>query len=160
MTDIVGIVAVARNGVIGADGGMPWHLPEDLKRFRRLTSGHVLVLGRKTHEAIGRPLPGRTTLVVTRDRNWHADGVRPVASVPEALDLGRELDPTVVFVAGGGQVYRAAWPRLMRLEVTEVDAAPEGDVTFPEIEPTVWRETAREERPGFAWVSYRRRSAG
>ncbi|GAA3607878.1 dihydrofolate reductase [Microlunatus ginsengisoli] len=166
MTEIVAIAAVARNGVIGADGDIPWRVPEDWARFKRLTMGRPLVMGRKTFDSIGRPLPGRTTYVVTRDRRWRGDGVRTFPTVGEAVDAARaEVDgssgsePAVVWVAGGGEVYRAAWDRLDRLEITEVDAAPDGDATFPPIAPEQWTETAREPHDGYAFVSYRRRTS-
>lgn len=156
MPEIVAIAAVARNGVIGAGGDIPWRVPPDWARFKRLTMGHVVVMGRRTYDSIGRPLPGRTTIVITRDRRWRGQGVRVAAAVEEALGLARELEPEVIYVAGGGEVYRAAWDRLNRLEITEVDAEPAGDVTFPVIEPARWRETAREPHPGYAFVSYLR----
>lgn len=156
MPEIVAIAAVARNGVIGAGGDIPWRVPQDWARFKRLTLGHVVVMGRRTYDSIGRPLPGRTTIVITRDRSWRGHGVRVAASVEEALGLARELEPEVIYVAGGGEVYRAAWDRLNRLEITEVDAEPAGDVTFPVIEPARWREIAREPHPGYAFVSYLR----
>lgn len=156
MTRITAIAAVARNGVIGADGDMPWHIPEDSRRFRRVTMGHPLVMGRKTFDSHGL-LPGRTTVVVTRDRRWRADGVRVAPTVDEALSLARQIDPNAVFVTGGGDVYRAAWDRLTHLDITEVDASPDGDVTFPVIDPRQWHETGRESHDGFAFVSYLRR---
>ena len=156
MPRIVGIAAVARNGVIGAGNDIPWRLPEDWRRFQRLTTGHVLVMGRKTYESIGRPLPGRTTVVVTRNPAWRREGVHPVPDLEGALALAQRLDPEVVFVAGGGEIYRAAWQRLTHLEVTEVHAEPAGEVTFPAIDPGRWVETAREQRAGFDFVSYRR----
>src|SRR4051794_6560329 len=161
--ELVGIAAVARNGVIGADGDIPWRIPADWRRFKALTTGHVLVMGRKTYDSIGRPLPGRTTVVVTRDRRWRGDGVLAVPSVEEALALAAHGEPEVVWVAGGGEVYAATWDRLDRLELTEVDAEPPGSVRLPPVDPQVWRETAREEHepaqgvPGYAFVSYLRR---
>jgi dihydrofolate reductase len=155
--DIAAIAAVARNGVIGSGNDIPWRIPEDWSRFKRLTMGQVLVMGRKTYDSIGRPLPGRTTLVITRDRRWRGDGVRAVPTLDEAFTEAAALEPETVFVAGGGEVYRQAWGRLDRLEVTEVDQEPVGDVTFPAIDPAQWRETERDVRDGFAFVSYRRR---
>ncbi len=154
--EVVGIAAVARNGVIGADHDIPWRIPADWERFKALTMNHVLVMGRRTYDSIGRPLPGRVTLVVTRDRMWRSDGVRAVPTLDEAFELAAELSPRTVFVAGGGEIYRAAWDRLTRLEITEVDAEPDGDVTFPTIDPAEWRETARTPHDGFAFVSYAR----
>jgi len=153
---IVAIAAVARNGVIGADGDIPWRIPEDWRRFKRLTMGQVLVMGRKTWASIGRPLPGRTTYVVTRDETWRGEDVYAVPSLDEAFDQAAVRDPETIFVAGGGEIYRAAWDRLTGLEITEVEAEPAGDVTFPEIDPEKWRETFREPHAGFTFVSYRR----
>ena len=156
--EIVAIAAVARNGVIGAGGDIPWRISEDWQRFKRLTMGQVLIMGRKTFDSIGRPLPGRTTLVVTRNPAWRHDGVQVVSSVTAALDAAAAVAPGTIFVAGGGDIYRAAWKVLARLEITEVDAAPEGEVRFPHIDAEDWVETARENRSGYAFVTYRRRS--
>jgi dihydrofolate reductase len=156
MTEVVGIAAVGRNGVIGADADIPWRIREDWRRFQALTMGQVLIMGRKTYDSIGRPLPGRTTIVITRDRRWRGDGVHVAPSVAEAFALAETLRPQLIFVAGGGEIYRAAWDRLDRLEVTEVDQAPEGDVTFPEIDPQDWHEVSREARDGFQFVGYQR----
>ena len=161
--ELVGIAAVARNGVIGADGDIPWRIPADWRRFKALTTGHTLVMGRKTYDSIGRPLPGRTTVVVTRDRRWRGDGVLAAPSLDEALALASAREAEVVWVAGGGEVYAATWDRLDRLEITTVDVEPEGSVLLPPIDAQVWRETAREEHeadvdvPTYAFVSYARR---
>jgi dihydrofolate reductase len=157
MPELVAIAAVARNGVIGADGDIPWRIPEDWARFKRLTMGQVLIMGRRTYQSIGRALPGRTTYVITRDRMWRGEGVRAVPSLDEAIALGVASGSPTVWIAGGGEIYRAAWDRLDRLEITEVDAEPAGDASFPAIEPIAWVETARETHPGHAFVSYRRR---
>ena len=154
--EVIGIAAVARNGVIGAGNDIPWRIPEDWRRFRELTTGQVVIMGRKTWASIGRALPGRTTFVITRDRMWRGDGVRAVPVLEEAFEQAALLAPATVFVAGGGEIYRAAWDRLTGLEITEVDQSPPGDVTFPEIDPDEWVETSRESRPGFSFVSYRR----
>lgn len=161
MPEVVAIAAVARNGVIGAGGAIPWHLPGDLPRFKKITKGHVLIMGRKTYDSIGRPLPGRSTIVITRNPDWSVEGVEAVGSVEQALARARQLDPEgPVFIAGGGDIYRAALDRTDRLEITEVDAAPEGDATFPGIDHDQWAETARDDdHDGFAWVSYTRRRA-
>ncbi len=158
MPEIIGIAAVAVNGVIGADNDIPWRIPADWQRFKALTMGNVLIMGRKTYDSIGRPLPGRTTFVITRDRMWRGDGVRAMPSLDEAFEQALLLDPEIVFVAGGGEIYRAAWNRLTRLEITEVGQEPDGDVTFPAIDPEEWLETGRESYDGYSFVSYRRRS--
>ncbi|HEY5788092.1 MAG TPA: dihydrofolate reductase [Microlunatus sp.] len=157
MSEVIGIAAVARNGVIGAGNDIPWRIPEDWNRFKTLTMGHVLIMGRKTYDSIGRPLPGRTTIVITRDPAWWADGVIVVANPDAAFDRAFALAPTKVFVAGGGQVYAATWDRLDCLEITEVDTEPAGDVRFPAIGAD-WRETARDERDGFSFITFRRLS--
>ncbi|GGL92766.1 dihydrofolate reductase [Nakamurella endophytica] len=148
------VAAVAANGVIGADGGMPWHLPEDLRRFRRLTTGRTLVMGRRTWDSIGRPLPGRRTVVVTRDRAWAADGATVAHSLADALALA---GPDAV-VVGGGEIYAAALPVADVLELTHVDRAVAGDTRFPEIRVDEWRETERQDRDGFSFVRYERRA--
>ena len=153
---IILIAAVGRNGVIGRDNDLPWRIREDLQRFKQLTLGHTLVMGRKTYDSIGRPLPGRTTFVITRDRMWRGDGVRVVPALDEAFQQAALLGPATIFVAGGGEIYRAAWDRLDRLEITEVDQTPPGEVTFPGIDLADWSEISREDHDGFSFVSYRR----
>ena len=158
MPEIIGIAAVAVNGVIGADNDIPWRIPADWQRFKALTMGNVLIMGRKTYDSIGRPLPGRTTFVITRDRMWRDDGVRAMPSLDEAFEQALLLDPEIIFVAGGGEIYRAAWNRLTGLVITEVGQKHDGDVTFPAIDPEEWLETGRESYDGYSFVSYRRRS--
>ncbi len=155
---VVAIAAVARNGVIGNGTDIPWRIPEDWRRFQRLTMGEPLIMGRKTYDSIGRPLPGRRTIVVTRDPGWSAAGVEVAASWEDALERARRHQPKTIYVAGGGEIYRAAWAALDRLEITEVDVEPEGEVTFPPIPTRDWELTAREPRTGFAFVTYSRRS--
>ncbi|MFM6852065.1 MAG: dihydrofolate reductase [Terrabacter sp.] len=149
------IAAVGRNGVIGDGQTMPWHLPEDLRFFKRTTMGHPMVMGRRTFDSMG-VLPGRRSIVVTRGHDWSHDGVEVAHSLEEALDLVR--DEPLVFVVGGGEVYRLAMPYAARLVITEVDQSPDGSVTFPEIDPEAWTETAREVGTGFDWVTYERSS--
>jgi dihydrofolate reductase len=158
MPEIIAIAAVAANGVIGAGNDIPWRIPADWQRFKALTMGSVLIMGRKTYDSIGRPLPGRTTFVISRDRMWRADGVRAVPSLDEAFDQAIPLNPETIYVAGGGEIYRAAWDRLTGLEITEVDQNPVGEVTFPEIDPDEWMEVGREAHDGYSFVSYHRRS--
>jgi dihydrofolate reductase len=151
------VAAVARNGVIGAGGGLPWHLPEDLQRFKALTMGHVLVMGRRTYESIGHPLPGRTTVVVTRSPDWSAgeDEVLRARDLPGALSLAEELDDEV-FVVGGGQVYEEALPLADRLELTLVEDEPEGDTFFPVVDWSEWRELQRVPGDRVEYASYGR----
>ncbi|MGY4765575.1 dihydrofolate reductase [Kribbella sp. CWNU-51] len=148
---IILIAAVGRNGVIGRDNDLPWRIREDLQHFKALTLGHTLVMGRKTYDSIGRPLPGRRTVVVTRQLAWFADGVDVVHNLEEALTHDGDL-----YVAGGGEIYRQALPYADRLELTEVDQSPTGDVTFPSLDHAGWIETARDPHEGFTFVSYRR----
>jgi dihydrofolate reductase len=142
------IVAAAENGVIGRNNGLPWHLPEDLCYFKRVTMGKPLVMGRKTFESIGRPLPGRTNIVITRQRDYRVEGIRVVASLDEALALAEQIaviDGTEeLMVIGGEEIYRAAIPRADRLYLTEVHARVEGDAVLPPIDWTEWREHRRE----------------
>jgi len=141
------IVAVSEGGIIGRDGGMPWHLSADLRRFKALTMGHHLIVGRKTWEAIGRPLPGREMIVVTRRRGDAPPGVTVVASPEAALAHAEKAFETEAFIAGGGELYRALLPRADRLYWTRVHGEIEGDTTFPPIDLTTWREVHREELP-------------
>ncbi len=154
MTQVTLIAAVGRNGVIGSDNDMPWHLPEDFAFFKRTTMGHAMVMGRKTFDSIGRALPGRRTIVITRQADWHHPDVETVHSLDDALGLAGPVGE--VFIAGGGEIYEQAMPFAQRLLITEVDQEPEGDVRFPEIDPAVWHETERVERDGFSWVTYER----
>jgi dihydrofolate reductase len=133
---------MARNGVIGRDGGLPWRLPDDLKRFKSITMGKPILMGRRTFESLGRPLPGRENIVLTRDRAWSAPGCRAVRSLDEALEAAGAA--AEVMVIGGAEVYRLAWPRLARLELTEVHADVDGDTRLDAFDPAEWREVARE----------------
>lgn len=158
------IVAVAENGVIGREGRMAWRIPEDLKRFRRLTTPHPIIMGRKTWASIGKALPERENVVITRQKAFAAPGAVVVHSLGEALDHARARGATDAFVIGGGEIYREALPLADVLHVTHVHARVEGDATFPPIEATRWRETAREEREQadpqplrYAFVTYERR---
>ncbi len=153
------VAALARNGVIGADGGLPWHLPDELRAFKETTLGHVLVMGRRTYESIGRPLPGRTTVVLTRQPGWSpgADEVVVAHDLDTALERAQTLGDEA-FVVGGAEVYAAALGRADRLLLTFVDLAPEGDATFPDVDWSVWRETDREPGDGWERVTYARAS--
>jgi dihydrofolate reductase len=143
---IVVVAAYAENRVIGDRGRIPWHLPEDFAHFKAVTLGHVLVMGRATWDSIGRPLPGRRTVVLTRDAGWtageYADQVQVAGSLDEALALaaGHAGD---VMVVGGSQVYAEAMPRATHLVLSEVHLRPEGDALFPDFDRAEWRETER-----------------
>lgn len=162
------IAAVAENGVIGSDGEMPWEYPADLRRFKRLTTGHPVVLGRKTFERIvdrlGGPLPDRRTVVLSRSAPDVPDDVLVAESVAKGEELARaaaeEMGVSEVFVAGGATVYEAFLPRADRLELTEIHDTCEGDTRFPSWERQNWREVAREDREELSFVTYERRADG
>ena len=165
---LVLVAAVARNRVIGANGGLPWRLSSDLKRFRALTWGKPLVIGRKTFESIGHALPGRETIVVTRDPAFASLGVFVAHSLDAALDLGAErariMDADEIIIAGGGEIYAQTIGRASRLFITEVALDAEGEARFPQIEPRDWREVKRakgerspRDEADFAFVEYERR---
>lgn len=140
MSEIVLVVAVAENGVIGQGGKIPWHISEDLKRFKALTMGHTVVMGRKTWDSLPRkPLPGRANVVVTRQKDWNAEGAITAASLGEAI-AGTS---GTVMVIGGGDIYAAALPMATRVELTEVHQVFDGDAKF-EFDRSGWTETARE----------------
>lgn len=152
---VVLAAAVAENGVIGAGGDVPWHLPEDLAHFKRLTIGHVVVMGRRTFEAIGRPLPRRTNVVITRQSGWSAEGVLTAGSLEEALVTADEHSGEVM-VIGGGEVYAAAL-RVADVQVlSEVHLSPAGDTCYPEFDRDQWAEVSREQRDGFDIVRLER----
>ena len=138
------VVALARNGVIGRDNGLAWHLASDLKRFKALTMGKPMLMGRRTWDSIGRPLPGRRSLVLTRDRAFRAPGAEIVHDWAGALCAAGTAD---LMVVGGAAIYALALPHADRLHLTEVDAAPEGDVRFPAFHRARFRETFREPHP-------------
>lgn len=158
------IAAVGRNGVIGVGGVLPWRLPSDMRLFKRVTMGRPLIMGRKTFESLGRALPGRTNIVITHRREYEAPGATVVHSFDEALEAACTVATAdgvgEIFVIGGGEIYRAAFDKADRLMITHVDAAPEGDVTFPEIDPDAWegRELADIERSDKDTHSYQVRA--
>lgn len=152
---VVLVAAVAANGVIGRDGAIPWSLPEDLRHFAATTRGHTVLMGRRTYEAIGRPLPHRTNVVLTRDTDWSADGVLVVHSLREALECAEELDGDLM-VIGGGHVYAEAMTLADGQVISEVHASPDGDTYYPDFDRDVWRETRREPHDGFDLVWWER----
>lgn len=167
---VVFVVAIANNGVIGRDGGLPWKLSTDMKRFKELTMGKPVVMGRKTWESFPkRPLPGRLNIVVSRDVNYRAEGALTAPTLKDALELAEDGRGTLdkeIAVIGGGEIYRQALPCAERLYVTHVMADIDGDTIFPEIEPAVWRIVASQEFPAgekdshaTRYIVYERRNA-
>jgi dihydrofolate reductase len=170
---LVFIVAVAKNGVIGGDNKLLWRLSGDLKRFKALTMGKPMIMGRKTFDSIGKPLPGRETIVVTRDGAWSREGVHVARNPDEAVrlanEIGTRLGASEVTVVGGAEIYRQLLPKAARVEWTEVDLAPEGDARFEPLDPAQWRETLREahsrnleakDEADYAFVTYQRITNG
>ncbi|NVK01418.1 MAG: dihydrofolate reductase [Oceanospirillaceae bacterium] len=165
------IVAQGRNRVIGHENRLPWYLPEDLRYFKQVTLGKPIIMGRKTYESIGKPLPGRTNIVITRDESWSAEGVKLARSLDEAISVAAAqalidgVDEAVVI--GGAQIYEQSLALVDRLYMTEVDAEPVGDAWFPEVDYTLWRELGRESYPAgdqpnrypYAFVVYDRADA-
>lgn len=155
------IAALARNHTVGIANRLPWHLSDDLKYFKATTSGHPIIMGRKTYDSIGRPLPGRHNIVVTRDRNWKADGVTVVHSIAEAVAAAGEGDE--VFLIGGASLYAEALPLADRLYLTEIDADFDGDAFFPDWPRAQFRELRRDTRQGedfaYSFVVYEKLSA-
>lgn len=166
---LVLVAAIADNGVIGDDNRLIWRLKTDLRHFRSLTLGRPVLMGRKTYLSIGKPLPGRETVVLTRDPDFRPDGVHVAPSLPAALAIGQELGAGMgadsVTVAGGADVYRQALPLAQRLELTLVHATPEGDAVFPEWDHSAFIEEGRKSHPRspddehpFTFATFRRRS--
>jgi dihydrofolate reductase len=163
------VVAVSSNGVIGRDGGFPWHLPTDLKRFKALTLGKPVIMGRKTWASIGRPLPGRPNIVISRDSDFRAEGATTVRSLEEAVTLARQqaraLGVDEVCVIGGGEIYRQAIGAADILHITEVSAEVDGDTRFPPVDPGVFDRIVDEPLPqgekdshGMRFSTWRRKS--
>ena len=142
---IVLVLARADNGVIGANGGLPWRLPDDLRHFKQLTLGKPVIMGRRTWDSLPKkPLTGRTNIVVTRNPSFAADGATTARSIEEALAIAEQQRPSEIVVIGGAQIFAAALEKAARIELTEVHAAPEGDVSLPAFSSQVWREVARQ----------------
>lgn len=136
-------VAKSENDVIGADNKLLWHLSDDLRRFKRITSGHPIIMGRKTYESVGKPLPNRTNIVITRNQDWNSEGIKVVNSLEKALELAKEFD-SEIFIIGGGKVYEQSMEIADAIELTEVHHTFDGDTFFPEIDLSVWKEVSRE----------------
>ena len=139
------IVAMDEGRVIGNDGGIPWHLPADLKFFKSVTMGKPIIMGRSTYESIGRPLPGRTNIIITRNKEFQADGCRLTFSVDEALDIARAEDAEEAMIIGGGVIFEQTLDRTDRLYLTQIGAHLIGDTQFPVIKTEEWQEVSREE---------------
>ena len=155
------IAAVARNRVIGQDNAMPWRLPQDLKRFKSLTLGHPVIMGRKTWDSLGRPLPGRKNIVISRSASLTAPGGERADSLQSAVSAAAASGTDEIFVIGGAEIYRQALPFADRLQLTEIDRDFAGDVYFPPLDLAEWRETARESQRAeedfnYAFVTYER----
>ncbi len=140
------LAAMAENRVIGRRGALPWHLPEDLKRFKRRTDGHVIIMGRRTFESLNGPLPNRRAIVITRRRDYQPPGAAMAHSLDEALDMARTWGEQEVFIVGGATIYALALPRADRLEITLVHAEVEGDTFFPEFDCAAWTVTEDDHR--------------
>ena len=134
------VVAMGKNREIGVDNQLLWHLPKDLKHFKELTSGHPIIMGRKTYESIGKPLPNRTNIVISRKNDWFEEGILIVGSIKEALKFAKKIDENV-FVIGGGTIYEQTIDLADQLEITLVDATLDADTYFPKIEWKIWQKT-------------------
>ena len=141
------IAAIDNHGGIGKDGRLPWHLSADLQRFKLLTMGHFLVMGRKTFEAIGKPLPGRRMIIVTRNKAYHPDNCLVASSIELAIDLAEKYLETEVFIIGGGEVFKQSMVLADKIYLTSVNTVANADVFFPEIDLTEWKLTECEEKP-------------
>jgi dihydrofolate reductase len=144
---ISAIVATAKNGVIGKDNEIPWYLPADFAYFKRVTLNHHIIMGRNCYESIGRPLPKRTNIIVTRNLFYIATGCITVHSIAEGLQIAQQNDETEAFIIGGGEIYKQTMHLLDKIYVTEVDLDTEGDVFFPELIPAEWRLISEEKHP-------------
>ena len=151
------VVARSLNGVIGRDGGLPWHLPEDLRHFKAVTMGHAIIMGRKTWDSIGRALPGRHSIVITRQVAFEAKGADVVQSLEAALEAAVAAGDEEPCIIGGASLYQMTLPIASRLELTEVDAVVEGDTMFPELDEAAWTETGRRSVEGAIFRTLERR---
>ena len=159
------MAAKAKNNVIGKDNDLVWHLPADFKFFKQTTKGHTLIMGRKTFESLGNPLPHRDSWIITRNTTYSAEGITTFHSLESAIKAGEECGLETVFILGGGEVYRQSMDIADKLIITEVHEDFEGDTVFPEIDPDIWIEISREEHKAdernihdFAFVEYIRKS--
>lgn len=141
------IVAAAANQAIGKDNQLLWHLPNDLRFFKKTTTGHPIIMGRKTYESVGKPLPNRRNIVISRQAGYHADGVETVGSLDEAIALAGQQEPDEIFIVGGAAIYALALQRTDRIYLTRVHASFEADTFFPEFDEATWELTEREDYP-------------
>lgn len=148
------VVAAANNNVIGKDNQLVWNLPNDMKFFKNVTWGMPVLMGRKTFEALGKPLTGRKNFVLTRNTGWKADGVVTVSSLSDAELLVKEMDVKELMIIGGGEIYKMLLDKTDRIYITRVDAEPQGDAYFPEIDPKTWKLTSRDDHAADAKHAY------
>ncbi len=141
------IVAMSENRVIGKDNKLPWHLPADLKHFKEITTGHFIIMGRKTFESIGKSLPNRTNIVLSRDGTFQALGCQTLGSIDDAIDQAKSAQQDEIFIIGGAEIYRQLLPNVKRLYLTIVHSHFDGDAWFPELNAAEWREVSRERHP-------------
>ena len=153
---IIIIAAIAQNGVMGKDNKIPWHYKEDFQHFKQLTLNHVIVMGRKTYESIGKPLPGRTNIVVSRNKNLHCPGCILAASSHEAVRYAQQHNAEKLFIIGGSSLYEEGLKIADILELTFINRSVEGDTYFPEWNKKSWRETKREDHDEFSFVTFQR----
>lgn len=158
MPPIIFILARAHNGVIGRDGQLPWHLPADLKRFKLLTMGQPMIMGRKTFESFPRPLPGRRHIVMTRDPLWSRDGAEVAHSVEEAIAIAARDDPAAIWIIGGAEIFDQFEHHAHRIELTEVHMDAEGNTNLPPFDPARWHEVMRHDHAGYSFVTLARRA--
>ena len=163
MSTITIIAAIANNNALGKDNDLIWHLPADLKRFKKVTSGHHIIMGRNTFESIGKPLPNRTTVIITRDSEYQAPGCVIVNSIENAIEVAK--NDTQIFIIGGAQIYKQtiASSLVDQLDITKIHESFEADVFFPEIDKTIWKEVAREDfkadeknKFDYSFISYKK----
>ena len=159
------MAAKAKNNVIGKDNDLIWHLPADLRFFKQTTKGHTLIMGRKTFESLANPLPHRDSWVVSRNKDYSADGITTFLSIESAIEAGEQKGLETVFILGGGEIYRQSMDLADKLIITEVHKNFEGDTVFPEIDKRIWKEVSRDEHKAdeknkydFAFVEYLRRA--
>ena len=166
MSTITIIAAIAKNNALGKDNNLIWHLPADLKRFKKVTTAHHILMGRNTYESIGKPLPNRTTVIITRNSDYKAEGCIVVNSIEKAIEIAKEDEH--VFIIGGAQIYKQAMEASLvdQLDITLVHENFDADVFFPEIKTSVWEESLREDFDGdeknnykYSFVSYKKRKA-